>query len=258
MFKQLFNSRLFSFLQFAGMALLITGCGYFSSFSEQEDLRFYPDRSDYSYWTVSDEYAPDSAYVSVIAPYKSRVSALMNDTIGFAINALTENKPESSLGNFAADAIRVEASNALRTKVDVALLNYGGLRVNIPRGPITVGNVYELMPFENKLVVVNMKGSELHKLLHEIVAVGGEPISGVRLRASEQRAEDVIVGYRPIQPDSVYTLATTDFLLRGGGNFPTLWKQNEVTYTDMTIRDALINYVSDRSEIESVVDGRYR
>lgn len=242
----------------AGFSFFISSCGYFSSFSEQKDTHYYAQDADYSYETISDEFNPDSSYISLIAPYKNDVSKLMNDTIGFASVPLTEKKPESSLGNFAADAIRVEASNVLRTKVDVALLNYGGLRINIPQGPITVGDMYELMPFENKLVVVTMNGDELHRLLHEIVAVGGEPISGLRLRASQNRAEDVIVGYRPIEKDSTYTLATTDYLLRGGGSFPTLWAQNDVTYTEVTIRDALINYVSDRSEIDNVVDGRYR
>lgn len=258
MFKQLFKSRGLSFLHLAALAIVFSGCGYVSSFTEKDKSGFYPDKSEYSFWTVTDEYAADSSYINLIAPYKTRVTELMNDTIGFTTQAMTEQKPESSLGNFAADAIRIEASNVLRTKVDVALLNYGGLRVNIPKGPITVGDLYELMPFENKLVVVRMNGAELHELLHEIVIVGGEPISGVRLRASGERAEDVIVGYRPIQSDRMYTLATTDYLLRGGGNFPTLWKQDDVISTDLTIREALINYVSDRSEIEPVVDGRYR
>lgn len=207
---------------------------------------------------VGENISADSTYASLISPYKHRVDSIMNVVLGKASAPLTEAKPESSLGNFAADAVRIAAGNMLGKNIDLCILNYGGLRIDLNKGPITVGNIFELMPFENEMVVLRLTGDQVRNLLNEVVKAGGEPISGARLRSFDDRAVDVIVGAQPIRNDQNYWIATSDYLQNGGGNMPTLWNADSVIYTDLKIRDALIQYVESRGNIEANIDGRFR
>jgi 2',3'-cyclic-nucleotide 2'-phosphodiesterase (5'-nucleotidase family) len=200
----------------------------------------------------------DSTIWRIIKPYQDSLNKTMNIKVGLAKTDLTRSKPESSLGNIIAESLRERASLLLRTNVDIGLLNLGGLRTDIGSGEITIGLVYELMPFENKLSILYVTGTELKTILDEIAVIGGEPISGVRFRIVNNKAEDIVVSGQPIGYDKMYTIATNDYLVNGGGFIPELWKIQKKDETNLLIRDIILEYVKNRKVLEARLDGRVR
>jgi 2',3'-cyclic-nucleotide 2'-phosphodiesterase (5'-nucleotidase family) len=130
--------------------------------------------------------------------------------------------------------------------VDAAILNNGGLRVPLNQGPVTVGRVYELMPFDNALVILELSGTQLMRLADELAAFGGEPVSGIRFRIEDGKAADLLVGVDAVDPERVYRVATHTFLADGGGDFPTLWtpvsrEDYPVMMREIFIRSLILN-----------------
>src|SRR5690606_33834419 len=137
--------------------------------------------------------------------------------------------PEGALGNFAADAMRTVAAEALGEPVDIAVTNNGGLRVPIPEGPITVGALFELMPFENALVLLTLSGTQVDSLAGQIARIGGEPVAGLTFTIEEpsRRAVDVRVNGEPVDPGRLYRVVTSDYLADIGGGLPVLSEYRE-------------------------------
>ena len=98
----------------------------------------------------------------------------MNLVIGVVVETMKGHAPESLLSNFSADVYREAATEFSGEKVDISMVNLGGLRTTVPAGNITVRKVFELMPFENELVIVWIKSYKLLELLQFFASVGGE------------------------------------------------------------------------------------
>ena len=112
----------------------------------------------------------------------------MNEIISFTKSDLIKNKPVGNLGNFVTDLCLSYA------EADICIMNNGGLRSSINKGNITVGMIYELMPFENELVIVELSKTDFFEMLHHIIIEkGGEPISGVKVIATNNE----IIDYKP-------------------------------------------------------------
>ena len=99
----------------------------------------------------------DSGLLKLLMPYTDSVHKSMDAVIGFSINGLTKKQPESILGNFMADCMKVMAEKKFHQKVEIAFINYGGMRSYIPKGEIFVEKIYELMPFDNLIVLQKSK-----------------------------------------------------------------------------------------------------
>ena len=90
----------------------------------------------------------------------------MNDVVGIADISLEKKQPECTLGNFMVDAFLTMAAEKYNTKVDAAILNYGGMRLTqLPAGNVTNGKIFELMPFDNLLILQKLKGAVVQQLL---------------------------------------------------------------------------------------------
>lgn len=194
--------------------------------------------------------AQDSEVVALIAPYKSQFEGMMNEVLGQAAVSMDKRRPEDLLGNLIADVLREAGARVLQHPADVGLMNIGGIRNVLTEGNITVGNVFEILPFENALCVLQLRGSQLKKLFGQIASRGGEAISGARMVMTTGRElVSVEVDGKPIDDDKVYTLATIDYLAEGN-DYP----ENAV------LRDVFMDYVKQctaRGEkIDSQVEGR--
>lgn len=126
--------------------------------------------------------AADSGVIREYLPYKQRLDSAMNKVIGGSAQALTKayDAPETLLGDFFCDALLQQATNMGFT-VDFCLATKGGLRAPLPKGDITVGEIFELMPFENELVTVDLSGADMRTVLDFIAASGGQPVAGLRM-----------------------------------------------------------------------------
>ncbi|ARA94369.1 hypothetical protein AWN76_015235 [Rhodothermaceae bacterium RA] len=203
-----------------------------------------PPRATVGFITISDSLAPDAALERLIQPYRDHLEATTAEVIGTAAVALTKSEPESLLGNLAADALLAAAQTATGTPADLAVTNNGGLRVSLPAGPITLGQIYELMPFENTVVVLTLTGAEVDSLARQIARLGGEPIAGWSFRITpDEQAADVRVDGRPLDPNRTYRVATIDYLADGGGGMPALWSPQARQNTRLLFRDAIAAYI---------------
>lgn len=211
---------------------------------------------DSSYDQVS-----DSTYIRVLEPIKADLDKKMSALIGFAAGPLTVDKPESTLSNWASDVLRNAAKPYCNERqADVAIVNLGGLRCDIPAGPILLRQIYELMPFDNKLVILTLKGADILELCNLFAQAGGEGISGIRMTINGGKAQHVTIDGRNINPEQEYTIATSDYLAGGNDNMMPLANYTSRIETGMTIRDIFIDFIRHETgagrPIAASVDGR--
>ncbi len=200
---------------------------------------------------------PDTVMSTIIAPYKDAIDSQMNVVIGTNLVALTSKKPEGSLGDFFADAIREQAEMIYNKKIDVAFFNSGGLRIQgIQVGDIKVTTIYELMPFDNEIVVMTIDGTTLEKILEYSAKRGGDPISGVRYFIKNDRPTNITVNQEALDLNKKYTYATNDYLANGGDNMLFLKELPKET-KNMKLRDMLFDYFKAHPQpLNKTTDGR--
>lgn len=205
------------------------------------------------YITVVDTLQIDPELEALIVPYRDDMAEEVSRVIGHATATLTKDSPEGTLGNMAADAM-LHAISA-----DIAITNNGGLRVPLAEGPITIGHMFELMPFENMLVVLHLTGEQVLALANDLAATNGEPVAGISLEIAEDgTARNVRVAGQPVERGRTYRVATSDYLANGGGNMPTLWLDVHREEPLVALRDTFIAYVLSRGTIEPVLEGRIK
>lgn len=199
-----------------------------------------------SSYRLGADFAEDPEIAAMLHPYASRLRVSMDMVIAQAPYDITKSRPEGTLGNLTADMVRNAATTLTGRNVDIAVINNGGLRVPLSQGPITVGRIYELMPFDNSLVILELTGAQVLALADELAAFGGEPVSGIRFRIEEGKALDVLLGVSAVDPQRRYRVATHNFLADGGGDFPALWspvarEDHALMMRDIFIRSLILN-----------------
>lgn len=236
------------------LSVLITAC------SSTKRVATIVDRPVYKQYKVDSNAKGDTNISAFLRPYSIEVSKQMNVVIGETESALERKMPEGTLGNFVSDAMKERAAVSYNRGVDAAFVNYGGLRVdNIAPGPIKLGKMYELMPFDNIVVLLHLKGAEFMQILNTIASKKGWPIAGVQMQIRNDKAVNVLVGGEPIQNDSSYTIATTDYTANGNEGFEFLkaFKQENNGYL---FRDALIDFVKSKTnagkKISATIENR--
>jgi len=192
----------------------------------------------------------DTAWQSIdeiIQPYRSQLKEEISEVVGEVEHELSKARPESSLGNFLADALLSYAQEMTEVDIDFACLNYGGVRVpSIPAGALTVEKIYEVMPFDNILVVLPLSGLVMKQLLDRIAQTGGWPIStGIHFRIDNGAAEDIIIGDMELEPEQTYYVALPDYIANGGDRCFFLPEIEPLDLRVVLIRDALIEWSRD-------------
>lgn len=206
----------------------------------------------------------DAKTVAILAPFKAKVDSIMTPIIGISAMDMTSKRPESLLSNLVADMLREYANTIPGQKADIAVTNMGGLRSSLPKGNITFGTVYEILPFENSLCIVTLKGADLRTLLMEIAKVGGEGISNAKLLLSKPYGGELLeslVGGKYIDENAIYSVATLDYLAEGNDGLNSFKKaQSRFCPQGATIRNIFLDYVKAKSakgeQVSSVLDGR--
>ncbi len=194
---------------------------------------------------INNEIAADAKVDSIINPYKMQLDSTMNAVLAYCDTELIKARPSSSLGNFFSDAIRYEAEKKSGGPVDVTLINYGGIRLNaLSAGNITLGKVYELMPFDNQVVVLKMSGKVLADVLDYVAMQGGWPVSGVSFTIKKNSAVNIFIGNKAFDITATYTVAVSDYIANGGDNLSML-KLIPQQKIDLLMRDALVDYLKD-------------
>jgi len=209
---------------------------------------------------ASTDILADTGYIRFLQPYKKQVDEKMNLVIGRSAQTMRGHAPESLLSNFSADVYRKAASDFLKSEVDIAIVNLGGLRTIVPEGDITVRKVFELMPFENELVILYLKGDKLNALCQYFASMGGEGVSGLRFKIENNKAVEIRIGGKPLDANKLYSIATNDYLAGGNDKMVALALYEKRTNTGIKVRNMLIDYIKSETakgnEIRAELDGR--
>lgn len=211
-----------------------------------------------STWDVnSDKKAAD-----ILRPYKDKIDAMMYEVIGTSEATMEKGTPESLLSNLVASVLRQAATQVIGQSADMGLVNMGGLRNILPKGDITVGIVYEILPFENSLCVLTMKGADMKRLFKAIASLRGEGVSGVHLEITKDgELLNATIGGKAVDDNKLYTVATIDYLADGNGRMDAfLQAEKRVCPEDATLRGLFLDYVRKQTAegkvISSELDGR--
>ena len=218
-----------------------------------------------------DASVPDDAGVEkMLAPYSSKVREL-SKVIGQLEGGLSKTGAGAgTLGNFVTDGIKAQAEAKLGKRVSLAFVNAGGLRKNvIAAGDLRASDIFELLPFENALVALEMTGVQLAKLL-EIVPRDAQAGARIHFKWNDRNRPEFISAKlvdekgqeQEIDPQKVYTVITIDYLVRlGSGSYAILQEAKSNKPLNITLRDAILDYVKSETAagrpVRSVVDTRF-
>jgi 5'-nucleotidase len=200
----------------------------------------------------------------IVAPYQESLVDQMNVRLATAPEALVKGKPQSTLGNFVADAYLKIGEKLTGKKIDFAITNLGGLRADIDAGDVTLGTLYNIFPFENKITVLGLKGSDLKQLIESNAGRKLDATSGavITLEMDGDRciASSILIDGKPIDPDKIYLVSTLDFLAEGNSGMTALTRAVEHYDISVLARDAMIEYVKELDAqgktVSATLDGR--
>lgn len=206
--------------------------------------------------TFADDVRPDKAMASFVESVNASIAPLTARVLGQATTTLTRSRDrDSPLGSWTADVMR-EATGA-----DFAFQNPGGLRADLEAGPVTVGDVYEVMPFDNQIVTVRLTGDQVRELLENgvgpstCVQVSGISFAFDPSRPRGQRVADVTLpGGRPLEPGRLYVVAVNDFMAQGGDGYRMLAEGKDLKDTGILVRNALERDVEKRTAAKKKLD----
>ena len=195
----------------------------------------------------------DPEVQSIIAPYEETVAARAAERLGESRADLRKSDTEeSALNNMVADASREAAGT------QIGLQNVGGIRAILPVGPITRGTIFDIIPFQNTVVTMNLTGLELKRLLNRrVLAVSGIRVSWdtTRPRGSQLVSATLSSG-QPIQDTARYSVAVNDFMAAGGDGLLELTQGASTQDTGILLRDAIASYLKKHPVVSPATDGR--
>ena len=212
--------------------------------------------------TASLDATPDSTCCAIIDEYRNLVVEKQSPVLGTCATLMDKSLPECELANFAADAIRHAGDLANGTPVDLGITNMGGLRNVFNPGDITVGDIYNMFPFENYLFLLTLNGQQLTTLFEQVAAAGGQCISGARLViSSDGRLLGATVGGRDVDSEASYRIATINYLAEGNDGLSVLAEGTDRRLCeDGVMRQVVTDYIAtftQRGEpISAPVEGR--
>ncbi len=210
---------------------------------------------------VGRDIVPDAGAEALIQPYHDQVLAQMQEVLGVAPVALSKNPGENLIVNFVADLQRTAAAQALHQPIALGVMTNGGMRSPLPAGPITLGNVFELMPFENELVVVDAPGPVVQQLFNYAAPVRMAVSGATYTVDAEKHPQNILIGGQPFDPAKTYPIAMSDYLAGGGDNMLFLRGVPERS-TGLLLRSAIADHIRALTKagqpVTAKVEGRVR
>ena len=199
-----------------------------------------------------------------IKPYREHIDNDLNSILAYCPETLDKSagKWQTTIGNLMADIVLKRGTTVFLIRenknIDLCLLNNGGIRATLPKGNVTSKTAFEIMPFENSLVVVALKGEQILELVdYFITAKKPHPLSGITFTISkENTAKNILVQGKTIEKERVYYVATNDYLANGGDSMNFFKKGIQRFDLDYKLRNVLIDYFKEVDTIPVVNDVR--
>jgi len=200
----------------------------------------------------------DPHVTGIINKYNNRIKDVFTQVVGETTVDLVQNRRgEANEGNLLCDAMKRETGAA------IAFFNSGGLKINIPRGKITMEKIYELLPYDNVLMTMDLTGRQIKDLLEHgaslphggILQVSGISVTYDLNKPAGERAVNICVGDSPLNLTNVYTVTTNDFLAAGGDGYTTFKEGKNIRYGD-NLRNIFVEYIKKHSPVHPKIEGR--
>jgi 2',3'-cyclic-nucleotide 2'-phosphodiesterase (5'-nucleotidase family) len=237
-----YNTTLYRFVLFLTMTGLVA-CGSAGLRNTQIAGKQLP---------VTEQYANVPEIEQFVAPYRQHIDKELDSVIAYCPETLDKSKTihgwQTTIGNFMADVTFDKADNLLMQRehrhVDICLMNHGGIRSIIAKGPVTARTAFEIMPFENAVVVVALKGQQLAEIAQYLAKEHKpHPLAGMKLVLDKEgNVKEITVQGKPVQTDKIYNVATSDYLANGGDNMVFFAKGLARYDLDYKLRDLFIDY----------------
>lgn len=209
--------------------------------------------------SITADLGEDETINALIAPYKRELQETMDKTISYTPIDLPKDGFNSPLANLNCDMV-LEESNLIyekkhNQKIDICVLNWGGIRRSFTAGDLTVKNVFELMPFENEVVVITLSGKQILELVKYMSESSvGHPLSGIQFVSNDENS--ILINGEKFDPNKNYTVVTNDFLQKGGDQMN--FFENPISSENLGIkqRDLMMNYFGKHDTIHVNLDKR--
>ncbi len=200
-----------------------------------------------------------------VAPYRKRVNEVLDSALAYAPKQITkkDGKYNTSAGNLMADIILSEANPIFKSRtgreIDFVISNHGGIRSIISKGKVSARTAYEVMPFDNSIVVVAIKGKSVRDLISFLInAKNPHPMAGMQIVLNKNETlKDVNIQGLPFDENRTYNVATSNYLVDGGGDME--FFRNDLNSVDLNylIRNAMIDYFKKVDTLTAKVDDRF-
>ncbi len=209
--------------------------------------------------------APDPEIENYIRPYTLHLNSTLDSTLAYNPQNLSirDGKLNTALGNMIADLVMEQANPIFKSRtgknIDFVLLNYGGIRADIGEGNVSTRTGYQLMPFENDIVIVELSGKKMLEMLSYLEdAKIAHPISGIQLRVDKKfKTINATIGNKPIDKERTYFVATSDYLQQGGDSMFFFNEPLNLYTIDYKLRNAIIDYFQKVDTLRAAIDNRY-
>ncbi len=203
----------------------------------------------------------DAEMVNVIEPYKVQLGKVMSEKISHTNVDLTKTGDNSNLGNLLADYTfeggdEWARKNGIPNGVDAAVINIGGIRTNIGKGDILRRHIFEVMPFENEIVIMKMKGDDVQGLFDYYAKTQkNNPVSRLTIETDGGKIVQQLINGHKLDEDKTYYIVTSDYLALGGDNM-TYFQEGEMIATGIKMRDLFIEKFKNNPEVKVPSDVR--
>lgn len=234
-------------------------------FSCKEEEQQHLTRIEGTQISISDSLETDLEIDAFIKPYREHVNKELDSVLAYSVDTYSKKDGElnTAIGNLFADVIYEQSNPVFKQRtgkdIDMVLVNHGGIRSIISKGNVTTRTAYEIMPFENSIVIVELKGSSINKLISYLLeAKRAHPISKLKVVVDgDFNLTEASINNTPIDTSKTYFVATNDYLYSGGDSM-TFFQPNDSLYVlNYKIRNALLDYFIKVDTINPVIDNRF-
>lgn len=196
----------------------------------------------------------DTAIDNTIKPYRDSLKSSMSSVVARTAAPLIKTE----LGNFVADACVRQLHQRGIASFDFLVFNRGGLRRTLPAGDILQSDIFELMPFDNSLVIVTLDGSATYALCRQLARNGNDPVAGISIMPRPGDAfPDILIGGVPFDSTRSYSVATNYYMANGGDHFDMFLKRQKMDNTGILVRDLLMDYCKETAAAGRLIEPDY-
>lgn len=243
-----------------GLSFVLLGCVESTSNKKYELASSLSENRE-----INEALQEDQEIVNFLAPYAKKIDQEMNQELSYTKKPMfkTDSKFNTAIGNLMADAvfeqIKPLAKEKFNIQLDAVLLNYGGIRSGISEGKITVKTAFDIMPFENKVVIVELSYKKMNELFEYLAKNEvAHPFAGIKLEINQlSEITHQKIYSKELKEGETYFIATSDYLLKGGDQMNFFIDNESVFEINYKLRNLFIDYFKSKDEIVAEKDNRF-